>query len=92
LAKKPIFLHNIKVQIPTKMENQFEVFLKKMALASGDYKDKSYVDNVEIKERRLLVSVNNTWRDLGSLGDQQYYSLSQPNSHGMSVFSGNLVI
>lgn len=50
---------------------------------------KAYQDAARIVERRLLVSVNNTWMDLS---EEHVCSLSQPNNLGVSIFSGNLAI
>lgn len=49
-----------------------------------------FANSARILERRLLVTVNNTWKDL--CPEEHVCALSAPNNLGVSIFSGNLTI
>ena len=89
MEKVSIFLQRIKLQIPIRMEEAFLAFLKRMTKETRVGKETSHMADARILERRLVVSVNNTWKDLN---EEQVCSLSAPNNMGVSVFSGNLAI
>lgn len=84
-----IFLQRIKLKIPLQFESAFIAFLQRMAVAENKGNKNFFSDATRITERKLVISINNTWHDLN---DNQFCSLSAPNNSGVSVFSGNVAI
>ena len=77
-------------------ESRFENFLKRLKAeksrdAKGRYSYNATQDssNVYIDERRIMVSANNTWRNIT---DDAYVSMSAPNEQGVSTSGGSLAI
>jgi hypothetical protein len=64
-----LYIHNIQMITSTAFETNFENFLKRLrqekltSLAKADAA-KNVSQNVFIDERRIIVSVNNTWRNI----------------------------
>jgi len=64
-----LYIHNIQMVTSTAFETNFENFLKRLrqekltSLAKADAA-KNVSQNVFIDERRIIVSVNNTWRNI----------------------------
>ncbi len=50
---------------------------------------KSNNDAVLIEERRIIVSANNTWKNIV---EDAYVSMGSPNQQGVSVSGGSLTI
>lgn len=46
-------------------------------------------DNVYISERRIIVSINNTWKNVN---DDTYVSMGPPNEKGLSFSGGSLTL
>lgn len=61
-------------------EGRFESFLRKMKLERSRTArmgvNDHISDNVIIKERRMVISANNSWRDIC---EDKYVSMSRPN-------------
>ena len=90
----PLYIHNIQLLTTTAFETSFESFIKRVRqeklnrLNMADQVGNNV--NVFIDERKILVSVHNTWR---TLGDQEAsLSLAAPNQSGVSVGNGILQV
>ena len=59
-----------------------------MRTARGSINNK-VTDNVYISERRIMVSVNNTWKNMN---EDTYVSMGPPNEQGISYSGGSLTI
>jgi len=64
-----LYIHNIQMVTSTAFETNFENFLKRLRqekLTSLNKGDASTIvnKNVFIDERRIIVSVNNTWKNI----------------------------
>jgi hypothetical protein len=79
LPEANLYIHNIQMITTIDFESRFENFLRKMkqekykgiaSIASNNH------DNVLIDERRITVSVNNTWKNIV---EDSYVSMSTPN-------------
>jgi hypothetical protein len=78
LPRANLFIHNIQMLTSTAFESRFENFLRRMKQEKyrGVKLAANFNDNVYIDERRIIVSVNNTWRNII---DDAYVSMSSPN-------------
>lgn len=93
MPKATIYIHNINMITSIAFENRFENFLRKMKqeklrTARGHY-NTTQTDNVYISERRILVSANNTWKNIT---EDTYVSMGPPNEQGISTSGGSLTI
>jgi hypothetical protein len=70
-------------------ESRFENFLRTMKMEKLKNLKGNFNDNVYIDERRILVSCNNTWRNIT---DDTYVSMNPPNEQGVSSSGGSLTI
>eukprot|EP00347_Sterkiella_histriomuscorum_P000155 403376962 len=82
-----IYIHNIQMITSIAFESRFESFLRKMKLERSRTakmgENHNVSDSVIIQERRMVVSANNTWKNIC---DDSYLSLSRPNEQGVSTF------
>jgi len=79
LPKVNIYVHNIQMLTSTAFESRFENFLRKMK--QEKYRGLNIAkggngESVIIDERRIIVSVNNTWRNIV---EDSYVSMRAPN-------------
>ena len=92
LPEVNLYIHNIQMITTIDFESRFENFLRKMKQEKykgvSDFRINNN-DNVLIDERRITVSVNNTWKNIV---EDSYVSMSTPNQQGVSNSGGSLTI
>jgi hypothetical protein len=83
LPRADLYIHNIQMITSTAFESRFENFLIKMKQEKykGLQNARGTHENVLIDERRIIVSVNNTWRNVV---EDSYVSMSSPSQQGVS--------
>jgi len=91
LPEVNLYIHNIQMITTIDFESRFENFLRKMKHEKfkGVPDVRLNNDNVLIDERRITVSVNNTWKNIV---EDSYVSMSSPNQQGVSNSGGSLTI
>jgi len=95
LNRTTIYIHNIQMLTSIAFESRFENFLRRMVQekqrnAKGQYSNSApESEQVFIEERRIMVSANNTWKNIT---DDTYVSMGAPNQQGVSLSGGTLAI
>ena len=91
LPRADLYIHNINMITSTAFESRFENFLRRMKQEKyrGADNARGNLNNVVIDERKIIVSVNNTWRNVV---EDAYTSMSSPNQQGVSTSGGSLTI
>jgi hypothetical protein len=88
LPRTTLYIHNIQMLTSIAFESRFENFLRRMrqermknTKARNGAAAGMEGENVYIDERRIMVSANNTWRNIT---DDTYVSMGAPNQQGIS--------
>jgi hypothetical protein len=94
IPRATLYIHNIQMITSTAFETNFENFLKRLRqekLAGLNKADAAATGNknVFIEERRIIVSVNNTWKNIQ---EDAIISMSAPTPAGLSSGNGSLTI
>lgn len=82
LPRATLYIHNIQMLTSIAFESRFENFLRRMRQErmrnskNGEAGQMDGGENVYIDERRIMVSANNTWRNIT---DDTYVSMGAPN-------------
>lgn len=91
--QQKIYIHNIQMLCSIAFENRFLSFLKAVKLEKIKTQrgtvPPNQNDNVYISERRIVVSINNSWKNIN---EETFVQMGPPSDKGVSNSGGSLTI